>query len=1290
MHTPRRLQCPAASPTHVPLLLKPPDSPETLTLKIMKNQLTIHQTHNPLAAALTRQARPLAWLAGACLLLAGASSASATTYYWAKTGSNTYGTASNWSPATTPGVNDTAVFNNTGVNGGTISKIGSAKSVTGVQFVNTGSTTISANTGSTQTWTIGTGGISIGSGAGAVTISQSGLPIAVSLSGSQSWTNSSGNTMNLGSGVATALSAAAAATLTLNGNFAFLAPVNNGAGTLTLAQSGGTVTLGAANTYSGSTTINGGTLVLGSGSSINSTSAIAIAAGGTLDVSAQGSPYTLPGSGLSAGGHGTAAGSTEAQIIGPAGGVVSLGANPVTLAWGGGLAGDTSSPCLVVSQGALALSGNVLTINGSKLGVGSYRLIQVGDGGTGSVTGSPNATPTGSAIDSALINVLSVDSGNVILTVSSSSSPLINTTALTGSLATTYGTASATPGSFNVSGISFTPDSGDLTVTPPGGFEVSLSAGSGYTTSLAVSYTGGALASTPVYVRLAATTSVGAHSGDIQVFGGSASPATVTLSSSTVSPLAVALSGSKTYDASTSIPAADLAVTNKVGSDDVTLSGSATLASANAGNQTISSVSGLTLGGAAAGNYTLAGFSGSVTVNAGASSVTTWPTASPSIRLGHPLSSASLSGGVGSPAGTFAWSDPASAPVALGTQSASVTFTPGDTNFGPTLGTASVVVTGGDGTWTMDDDGTWSNGGNWLNNDIADGAGATGTFTSDEQRNRTFNLESTSRTLGTLIWGQPTSVHIASSGGAVLILDNNGSPSQITVTTSGGKGFYIDVPIELKGPLHTSSLKMDSNVQLNLGNLTNTSAGPVTITNNGGGYANFFGVISDGSGARNIAVTQEAGTLKLSGANTYSGGTTVSAGTLTFSGSATQPSTGALAISGGATVNLNGSVSGDTWPKATVTGVGALNQPLSFSGFGLVSPQADMSGFGGVWTLSGAGLVTVQSPFVSPAAGATIHVGSGTTLYLGWYGTTVLGCNVELYGADDGEGFGQLRVENDNHQNGSVILKANSSMGSTSGVGTIGGVISDGGLAYGFTKVGAGTITLTRANTYTGATTVSQGTLALVGGSLASPVTVSSGASLGFTLGSPTTSTSSFDLSAGTIKITGTPTSGTYPLITSSTGITGTPTLDAPIAGFVLQVSGNALNLVQIGGGFSSWITGTFANGTVPAGLQGPNDDPDHDGISNLMEYAVAGQDPTVASATIGTFTGNTLSFTKRAGTSGLTYAIVQSSDLGVSVPWTEVPAGPSYVNDASTISYTLTPGSPVKNFIRLRVTQAP
>ncbi|MEY3895848.1 MAG: hypothetical protein RLZZ214_1368, partial [Verrucomicrobiota bacterium] len=48
------------------------------------------------------------------------------------------------------------------------------------------------------------------------------------------------------------------------------------------------------------------------------------------------------------------------------------------------------------------------------------------------------------------------------------------------------------------------------------------------------------------------------------------------------------------------------------------------------------------------------------------------------------------------------------------------------------------------------------------------------------------------------------------------------------------------------------------------------------------------------------------------------------------------------------------------------------------------------------------------------------------------------------------------------------------------------------------------------------------------------------------------------------------------------------------------------------------------------------------------------------------------------------TYAIQQSTDLNIADDWTEVS---SYTtNSASTISYTLTPGTPVKNFARLQV----
>ncbi|MEY3898777.1 MAG: hypothetical protein RLZZ214_4299 [Verrucomicrobiota bacterium] len=248
--------------------------------------------------------------------------------------------------------------------------------------------------------------------------------------------------------------------------------------------------------------------------------------------------------------------------------------------------------------------------------------------------------------------------------------------------------------------------------------------------------------------------------------------------------------------------------------------------------------------------------------------------------------------------------------------------------------------------------------------------------------------------------------------------------------------------------------------------------------------------------------------------------------------------------------------------------------------------------------------------------------------------------------------------------------------------------------ASSLTKSGAGTMRLSGNNSYTGATTVTEGTLDLAAGSGTSAITVNSGAFIGFALGSPITSTSSLDLVAGSkIKITGTTDgSSSYTLMTAAGGITGTPELESAIPDYALALESGGtvlkLNSTAVVPGFSSWITGTFAGGaTVPGAKQGPNDDPDNDGVSNLVEYAIFGQDPTVANPTIGSFSSNVLSFTKSAGTSGLTYAIEESSDLGISDDWTEVSGG-SYVNNATTISYTLTPGSPAKNFARLKVTQ--
>jgi autotransporter-associated beta strand protein len=106
------------------------------------------------------------------------------------------------------------------------------------------------------------------------------------------------------------------------------------------------------------------------------------------------------------------------------------------------------------------------------------------------------------------------------------------------------------------------------------------------------------------------------------------------------------------------------------------------------------------------------------------------------------------------------------------------------------------------------------------------------------------------------------------------------------------------------------------------------------------------------------------------------------------------------------------------------------------------------------------------------------------------------------------------------------------------------------------TKTGSGTFTLTGARTYTGSTLVESGTLALVAGSHASPLTVNAGAFLGFTLGLPVTSTAAVNLTAGAVKLTGTVNNATnYKLMTASS-FTGSFVLSPAIPGYKLELQG--------------------------------------------------------------------------------------------------------------------------------------
>lgn len=95
-------------------------------------------------------------------------------------------------------------------------------------------------------------------------------------------------------------------------------------------------------------------------------------------------------------------------------------------------------------------------------------------------------------------------------------------------ITSSFGTASASQ-TYNISAANLTPAAGDITVTPGTGLEISTNNVSFGTAAILVPYTAGALATTPIYVRLAASAAQGAFSSSITHTGGGAPTATVTV-----------------------------------------------------------------------------------------------------------------------------------------------------------------------------------------------------------------------------------------------------------------------------------------------------------------------------------------------------------------------------------------------------------------------------------------------------------------------------------------------------------------------------------------------------------------------------------------------------------------------------------------------------------------------------------------------------------------------------------------------------------------------------------------
>ena len=270
---------------------------------------------------------------------------------------------------------------------------------------------------------------------------------------------------------------------------------------------------------------------------------------------------------------------------------------------------------------------------------------------------------------------------------------------------------------------------------------------------------------------------------------------------------------------------------------------------------------------------------------------------------------------------------------------------------------------------------------------------------------------------------------------------------------------------------------------------------PGTVDLNGG--TRTF-TINDGSAATDLLISAPiingalskagAGTLRLSGTNTYTGNTSIQAGTLSITGNINSSAT--LSISGGvlstsgadklanaAAVTVGGgtlTIGGDDTVGSLVLTSGTIggSATLTAATYGLQGGTVD--GNLGAGTINSSGNVALNGT----AGATTVNISAGT-LTLGAAERLDNSAGVNLTG-------GTLAIGANNEQVGVVTLTSGSITGSTGVLtgssyavqsGSVSAIL--GGTGVALTKTTAGTVTLSGANTYTGNTSIQAGTLSI-------------------------------------------------------------------------------------------------------------------------------------------------------------------------------------------------------------------
>jgi autotransporter-associated beta strand protein len=1005
----------------------------------------------------------------------------------------------------------------------------------------------------------------------------------------------------------------------------------------------GSVTMWRDNNYTGDTLVNSGTLKLGAQAKIDSSPVISLAAGTSLDVS-QIAAFTLSGTNtLTARGTGTTTGTTAARINGASGGTVSMSDRPISLDFAPtGFAGDTTHPSLLISQGTLALSSNVISVNntsGTPLGEGVYRLIQA----SATTTGTPASavTVTGSGLAPYSTATASVDgNGHVILTVDTKLPPTLTSLPLSQTVQLSAGTVTLS-GLVSAAGPTYPADGETVQITINGSTQnATIAGGAGAFTinysplpavgvyPITYSYAGNVdlwtasdVTTTLTVTNLTVPTittwpsatgiTYGQTLTSSGLSGGSASvTGTFTFTTSSTMPSAGTYAASGTFTPDDTVNYSTLvvpgAISVEVAQKTLTLTSSAVTARPYNGT-TAAAITG-TLDGVLAGDIGLVTLVGTGT----------YQTPAPAPGTGIAVDAAcTLSG---SKAGNYTLTQPSGlsgditaalltvtandASRAAGAANPTFTYTITGYQNGENAGSAG--VTGSPILTTLADnlspEGTYA-----ISCALNDLAAPSYTFTPVD--GILTVISSLNWAAGNGVWDIDTSLNWKNSGGTAVRY-TDGVPTLFDNTATGGSPFTVT-----------------------LGTTVNPGAITVSATNKN------YTISGTGNIAGTASVTKNgAGTLKMATNNSYNGGTTVSTGTLSV-GHQNGLGTGLVSLAAGTTfqqLDFEGNIVTGALPNAfDLTGTGNVTMQISFG-------QKD------IWLsqpVTGTGGMTVQGGVRALTLTAENSFGGGIKL--------TNNNNRVVIASLTALGTGTFRTETTTA--GSGTLEAAADLSTSPGVanaidiasgaylnvvannnillaGPITSVVGTGSLY----KAGTATLTLSGTNTYTGTTAVTAGKVLVNGtnsgagavtvsstatlggtGSIGGNVTYASGALAQFTKGSPLAITGTLTLNSNVVHLV-LPTdlgNGTYTLATyNPTGSTGTFDV-TPVIHSGSLASGGTATVATSGGTVSLTVVGaassaydTWATDKLLTGANnGKSDDPDGDGNNNLYEFAFDG-----------------------------------------------------------------------------------